>query len=539
VVVSPAGRIGKLRVDWSTAADVRRAAGAPSFAGGAQGYSPYRALGYSCQRQNEHGEGFDLGGRRCRTIYFVDRQTHRLAGFWTDSLAFRTDKGARPGMREAAADRLEGVHPRARVMTGIKRRTPSATLFVENSGCKQSELSLNGDPCRGGRVRDLILEGRHPVGLLAAGYPSLALEAPAYVSAAQALRDCVDRWNQSAMVTWGAVAVNVSFRRPVAKERSTMGLPPRSQCIVAIAAGDGSWTCILANSVAYWCPPQHETSGPPLRALHGANATIDVRGVLKLAERLEGTRSAQRRAWQRYPRVEGFIAPWTSNGTLRPGLRFVGEGRGPCVLVDESAVSGLSCITGVGWRYEACFPQRADWRRGDLAACALQPGGTRFVRWAITDGKADELDPPLLSEWRGIGTIFLGEPRAGVLQAYGPQPTRGYRLHRGRAQVTYFQGRVDSIWFSTPYYRAGPIGVGARIPLGPCYRTATNRCEHRWHGFVWNSWNHDQPCNCWTKVGLGARSLPATAQNFLKPWFLIYTHRGRVSSFYFSSRYID
>jgi hypothetical protein len=541
--VSATGRIGKLRIGSSTAADVRQEAGAPSFAGEAQGYGPYHALGYSCSGRGGRGQGFDVGGDAsartwCRTIYFVDRRTHRLAGFWTDSAGFRTEKGARPGMREVTADRLEGAHPHAGVLTGIRRRTRRATLFVENSGCQQTDLSGR---CRGGRVRDLILEGGHRVGLLAAGYPGFPLEVSPPASKAQALRDCVDRWNQSAMVTWDPGPANVAYRRPVAKERSTMELPLRRQCIVAIAAGDGTWTCILAGSGAYWCPPRHETSGPALKALHGKNATIDVRDVLKLAEPLKGTRPAQRLAWQRYPHVEGFIAPWTSSGTLRPGLRFYGEGRGRCFLVDETAVSGISCITGMGWRYDACYPERPDWRPGDLAACASEPGDTRFVRWTIIGGAPSH--PPVLSEWRGMGTIFLGEPRAGVLQAYGPQPAEGYRLRAGRVEVTYFRGRVDSIWFSTRHYRAyypaGPVGVGSRIPLGPCHRTKTNPCEHRWHGFVWNSWNNDQPCNCWTKVGLGPKSLPATGKNFLKPWFFIYTHRGRVSYFYFSSRFID
>ena len=211
------------------------------------------------------------------------------------------------------------------------------------------------------------------------------------------------------------------------------------------------------------------------------------------------------------------------------------------MLVDETAVSAISCITPESGRYEACYPQRPNWRRGDLAACSLGVGATSFLRWTITGGRPE--DPTELSEWRGIGNIFLGEPRAGVLEAYGPQPADGYPLHGGRVQVTFFRGRVDSIWFSTPYYRGyypvGPVHVGSRIPLGPCHRTPTSRCEHRWHGFVWNSWNHDQPCNCWTKVGLGRKSLPATGKNFLKPWFLIYVRGGRVSYFYFSSRYID
>jgi hypothetical protein len=540
-VVSPAGRIGKLLVDSSTAADVRRVAGVPSFAGETQGF-PYHALGYACQSR---GDGFDLGGDRssrtwCQTIYFVDRRTRKLAGFWTDSPAFRTDKGARPGMSEAAADRLEGGHSHVGVLTGIKRRTRSATLFVEN-GCKQSDLSIETGRCRGGRVRDLILEGRHAVGLLAAGYPGLSLAVPVHTSAAQALRTCVDRWNQSAMVTWGPAPANVAFRLPAAEERSRMGLPAQRQCIVAVDAGDGTWTCILARAGAYWCPPRHESSGPPLRALTGANATIDVRGVLKLKQPLKGTHRAPPSALQRYPHVEGFIEPWAPSGTLRPGLRFYGEGRGPCFLVDETIVSGVSCITGMGWRYEACYPERADWRRGDLAACALEPGDTRFVRWTITEGKPE--DPPQLSEWRGVGSIFLGEPRAGVLQAYGPQPADGYRLRGGRVQVSFVRGRVDSIWVSTPHYRGyypvGPVRVGSRIPLGPCHRTATNRCEHRWRGFVWNAWVREKPCSCWVKVGLGKRSLPATVDNFLKPWTFIDVRHGRIASFYFASRFVD
>jgi hypothetical protein len=44
--------------------------------------------------------------------------------------------------------------------------------------------------------------------------------------------------------------------------------------------------------------------------------------------------------------------------------------------------------------------------------------------------------------------------------------------------------------------------------------------------------------SCWTKVGLGARSLTVTAKNFLKPWFFIDVRHGRVTSFYFASRFV-
>jgi hypothetical protein len=290
-------------------------------------------------------------------------------------------------------------------------------------------------------------------------------------------------------------------------------------------AGGGTWTCVLGTNGAYWCPPLHEPTGPPLTT---RNARIDEFGTLRLDSPLKGTHPAPPLPWQRYPHADGFVHPWTSSGKLRPGLHFQGKGRGRCFVVDEAALYGISCLklsSGIE-RYDACFPQRLDWRAGDLAACGWS-GGTSFTRWTITGGKPE--DPPLLVPWHRIGSFFLGERKAGVLRDYGPQPPGGYIEHGGRVQVDYFRGRVTSLWFSTPYYRTkSRFGVGSRTPPG-----------HRWHGFVWNSWNHDQPCNCWTKVGLGPRSLPATGKNFLKPWFFIYVHQGRVSYFYFSSRFID
>ena len=595
------------------------------------------------------------------------------------------------------------------------------------------------------------------LGLLLAGL-LLAAACGHKTSAAQTLRTCVDRWNQGNMVGWGPAPVNVSFRRPVAKERAAIQLSASRQCIVSIAAGRGTWTCVLTTSGAYWCPPLHEPTGPPLM---NKNAAIDRRGVLELDSPLKGTHPTPPLAWQRYPHVDGFVEPWTSSGTLRAGLRFKGEGRGSCVVVDETAIFGISCLTASLRRYEACFPQRQDWRAGDVAACAGL-GYTRFVRWTITgpnpdaqelrtcadrwtqgnmlgwgptqasvgvairrvkagqasrcvvalavhykrdprsgcsgspavpghpgscvdrgstyvcvlnrfgayacpsnaegspplrhenattdergvlrldkplagthptpplgwqrryphirgwiepwtasgklrrglrlesghrgpcfggsyetqtdsvlrcrgpdlgafdpcfpetrdwrDGgvaacaeapgdtaftswviSGDLSDPPLLVPWRRVGDISLGEPKKWVLRAYGAEPELGYRLHGGKVQVAFDGGgRVASIWFSTRYYRTkSGFGVGSRIPLGPCHRTPSSRCEHRWHGFVWNEWVREKPCGCWTKVGRGAQSLPVTVKNFLKPWFFIDVRDGRVSGFYFASRFVD
>jgi hypothetical protein len=342
----------------------------------------------------------------------------------------------------------------------------------------------------------------------------------------QAVRTCADRWNQGNMVGWGPAAANVAFRRPNAKEHSSIELSSRRQCIVAIAVGDGSWTCVLASSGAYWCPPLHEPTGPALKE----NARLDKYGVLALNRPLKGTHAAPPLRWQRYPLLDGYILPWTAGGTLRAGLGFKREDHGPCVVVDETANGAVSCIRADGGRDEACFPRHRDVRRGGDAACADGPGYTTYTRWTISEGMQD---PPQLVPWRGIGDVLLGEKKARVVREYSAGQKRvgaelDYRLPGGQVQIGFDGGRVSTIWFSTPYYRTnGGLGVGSRIPPG-----------RRWHGFLWNAWVREKPCSCWVKVGLGKRSLPATTDNFLKPWFFIDIRHGRVASFYFASKFV-
>jgi hypothetical protein len=203
--------------------------------------------------------------------------------------------------------------------------------------------------------------------------------------AAQTLRTCVDRWNQDNMVDQGPAPAKVVFRRPVGKERESIELRARRQCIVSIAAGRGTRTCVLSGSGAYWCPPRHEPTGPPL---NNKNATIDTRGVLVLDSPLKGTHPTPPLAWQRYPHLDSVVHPWTSRGTLRAGLRFKGTARGPCFVVDETVIAAISCLLANGGRYEACFPQWQYWLPGQLAACGGF-GGTSFVRWTITGQNAD------------------------------------------------------------------------------------------------------------------------------------------------------
>lgn len=104
-------------------------------------------------------------------------------------------------------------------------------------------------------------------------------------------------------------------------------------------------------------------------------------------------------------------------------------------------------------------------------------------------------------------------------------------IHGGKVTVDSYGGRrVTDIWFNTPYYRTKDgFGVGSKSPAGRLLRD----------GFVYEAWNHDQPCSCWTKVGLGKKSLPATGKNFLKPWFIVWVRHGRVTAFDLNLKYVD
>src|SRR5436190_13288599 len=247
----------------------------------------------------------------------------------------------------------------------------------------------------------------------------------------QAVRTCVDRWNQGNMIGWGPGPANVAFRRPNAKEHSTIELPSGRQCTVATPAGDGTWTGVRSTTGAYWSPPLHEATGPVLPE----NATLDRRGVLKLDSPLTGTHPARPLPWHRYPRVDGYIRPWAASGAFRSGLRFKGEERGRCFLVEETARGAVSCLRRNQGRYEACFPRRRPWRRGDVAACSWGPGSLTFTRWVMTEGS----DPPIFIPWNTIGEISLGSYEQEVEAEYGPQPSLGYRLHGSRVQVGYFR----------------------------------------------------------------------------------------------------
>jgi hypothetical protein len=228
-------------------------------------------------------------------------------------------------------------------------------------------------------------------------------------SPAQALRTCVDRWNQDNMLGWGPTLVSVSVRRLGAREQDHVGVYDRlRRCTVSLAVSwardpragcsgyavmpgrpkscvstETTFVCVINTFGGYECS-RYADGAPPLR---NKNATTDERGVLKLDVRLEGTHATPPLAWQQsYPQIDGWIRPWTRADKLRRGLDFAGSGHGPCGIgsKERGAGSALRCRSPMLAVVEPCFPQRRDWGRGDIAACANQPGETTFVRWTIS-----------------------------------------------------------------------------------------------------------------------------------------------------------
>lgn len=212
--------------------------------------------------------------------------------------------------------------------------------------------------------------------------------ATAVAPSAQALRTCVDRWNQDRMVSWGSRSVRIAIRGLDARERPllTEPHPERRVCTLSLAdrPGDNTWICQIGNSGGYYCP-LITSDGMPL--LRNPNGRTDRRGVLKLDVPLQGTHATPALPWQRhYRHLDGLILPWTRTGKLRTGLRFDVTERGPCVHFVEQIVprSAVRCIDGRTRAFsDSCFPQRRSFRSGDLAACGA-PADTSFTRWRIT-----------------------------------------------------------------------------------------------------------------------------------------------------------
>ena len=171
--IGPNGHVGSLQIDRSSLQDVIAFAGAPDSVGsGRVGppyyYPPFEALAYSCQ--DRYGPGrFWTGasGVWCRTVFYIDDRTHKLAAFFTGSARYRGPRGIHPGMSAGVAEHR--VHKRVRpgclIGFALGNNHTSAMLWVNVDG-GHGNPSPN-EVIVGGRIASLVLEStRHPVGLL-------------------------------------------------------------------------------------------------------------------------------------------------------------------------------------------------------------------------------------------------------------------------------------------------------------------------------------------------------------------------------------
>ena len=99
-IVGPT-RVGDLKMDLSTEADVRAFAGEPDLVEVSGSSERIMRLGYHCREPDEY-DWVD-----CRINYEVYRESGTLLGFYTVSKRFRTRRGTRVGHTRKRAERNE------------------------------------------------------------------------------------------------------------------------------------------------------------------------------------------------------------------------------------------------------------------------------------------------------------------------------------------------------------------------------------------------------------------------------------------------
>jgi hypothetical protein len=129
VLVTPSGRVGPLRVDESSRADVIAFAGKPdSERRGRYDDGPrFDALGYGCKgRSAVDGEG----GPQCETVFYLDAGRDRLAILDTRDPRYTDGRGVHPGTPTPDAERRLHMHVLIGCADSIDRRTRTGFLFL-------------------------------------------------------------------------------------------------------------------------------------------------------------------------------------------------------------------------------------------------------------------------------------------------------------------------------------------------------------------------------------------------------------------------
>ena len=163
--VTALGQMRPLQLGASYEADVRDAFGTPDATATGTFEVPnrpdYKALGYECSNQS----ALDLtplhvqpqtAGPYCRTVFYLNTTTERLAGFRTTSTVFHTEHGTTVGMTESEAQRREGRPAIAGCFGGI-------TIGNLSPDDIQIEITVGATshrPGHGARGRGVVEPGR-------------------------------------------------------------------------------------------------------------------------------------------------------------------------------------------------------------------------------------------------------------------------------------------------------------------------------------------------------------------------------------------
>jgi hypothetical protein len=157
IPVSPNGDIGPLHLGRSSAAAIVAFAGAPDVR------RPGR-LGYECStRRREFG--WQVGGRWCRVVFFMNPRTHRLGDLFTSSARYGLAVGIRVGTPTAIAERRLRRLAYEGCSTTIYAGTKAIPLTAVIAGGVPHPLANGGLHLVGGHVAALVLHsGTESVG---------------------------------------------------------------------------------------------------------------------------------------------------------------------------------------------------------------------------------------------------------------------------------------------------------------------------------------------------------------------------------------
>ena len=128
-MVTADGRIGPLHLDTSDRADVIGFAGRPESErrGRYSIYRPFDALGYGCRGKTVTDSG---GTPFCKTIFYLDARSGRLAILYTEDDRFVDVRGVHVGTPTAVAERLTHERVVSGCFDGLSFNTKTGFLVM-------------------------------------------------------------------------------------------------------------------------------------------------------------------------------------------------------------------------------------------------------------------------------------------------------------------------------------------------------------------------------------------------------------------------